>query len=61
MEDLARCYEAPDARLVMPSVSYLDYLACLRSDRELARRRERDRRWWRGRLAQIPPAPPAVA
>ncbi|MGM0701579.1 MAG: amino acid adenylation domain-containing protein [Pseudomonadota bacterium] len=58
MEDLARCYEAPDARFVMPSVSYLDYLACLRSDRELARLRERDRRWWRGRLAQIPSAPP---
>ncbi|PMR73623.1 peptide synthetase [Billgrantia endophytica] len=58
MDDLARLYEAPSGRDAGPCLTYFDYLARLRRDRGLARQREQSRRWWRERMARIPPPPP---
>ncbi|WP_448956187.1 amino acid adenylation domain-containing protein [Labrys neptuniae] len=57
VEDLARCYEDAVARLEPRPATYFDYVAQLETDGELAAQRERDRAWWRSRLADIPPAP----
>ncbi len=58
MEDLARFYEEPMLANQPPSVSYFDYLSCLRTKPDAAQRRDQDRQWWQARLAQMPPAPP---
>ncbi|WP_407866748.1 amino acid adenylation domain-containing protein [Phyllobacterium phragmitis] len=57
MEDLARFYENPDMPEETPAPSFFDWLDRLNSEVHLKRRAERDRNWWRDRLAGLPPAP----
>lgn len=64
MEDLARLYEADhldpaerDANAALPP-AYFDWLDRLKADSAHGQQRDRDRQWWRNRLAYIPPAPP---
>jgi hypothetical protein len=59
MEDLAGLYEDPrssgdDAG----APGFFDWLDGMSADDDAARRRERDRTWWRSRLRDIAPAPP---
>ncbi len=63
MEDLARFYETAagvDETLTFESVppSFFDWAERLASDPDLRGRREKDRLWWRQRLADVPDAPP---
>ncbi|MDD0975289.1 amino acid adenylation domain-containing protein [Pseudomonas fontis] len=56
MEDLAACYEAPDAP--MPATpTFFEWWDRARADSALKTAQERDRRWWRERLEHIAPAP----
>ncbi|MEH1123253.1 amino acid adenylation domain-containing protein [Micromonospora sp. CPCC 206061] len=55
LADLARLYERPDEPPPPLSYSYPRYLAALGPRRQAAR--ERDRAYWRGRLAELPGAP----
>lgn len=56
LEDLARCYEAPDAPVVSPP-SFFDWWDVACADPALKATQERDRQWWRARLDSIAPAP----
>ncbi|MDF9620770.1 amino acid adenylation domain-containing protein [Pseudomonas entomophila] len=56
MEDLARCYETPDAPAAAPP-SFFDWWDAVRADPALKATQERDRQWWRARLDSIAPAP----
>lgn len=56
MEDLARCYEAPDAPVATPP-SFFAWWDAVRADPALKATQERDRQWWRARLDSIAPAP----
>ncbi|QLG94207.1 amino acid adenylation domain-containing protein [Pseudomonas yamanorum] len=56
MEDLARFYEYPDAPLTH-TPSFFDWYDKARTDTALKTARDRDRLWWRERLADIAPAP----
>lgn len=63
MEDLARFYETAsgaDETRTFESVtpSFFDWAERLMSDPDLRGLRERDRLWWRQRLADVPDAPP---
>ena len=63
MEDLARFYETTsgaDETRTFESVtpSFFDWAERLMSDPDLRGLRERDRLWWRQRLADVPDAPP---
>ncbi|MBB4952133.1 hypothetical protein H4S14_000175 [Agrobacterium vitis] len=64
MEDLARLYEAehPDKIEIKNDTTsppaYFVWLDRLKVDSALGQQRDRDRQWWRNRLAYIPPAPP---
>lgn len=58
MEDLARFYEACEGEDPAEVAQFFEWLDTANSDPDLKRRRERDRLWWRSRLADIPPAPP---
>ena len=56
MEDLARLYEQPDDTL--PNTpSFFDWYDKVRVDPALKAARDRDRAWWRERLAHVAPAP----
>lgn len=57
IEDLARLYEHPDRPQAPASHSFFDWLDRVGAGADGAKRRERDRVWWRTRLADIPPAP----
>ena len=57
IEDLARLYEHPDQPQAPASHSFFDWLDQAGAGAEGAKRRERDRVWWRARLADVPPAP----
>lgn len=57
MEDLARLYEHPDQPQAPTSHGFFDWLNLAAGGAEGAERRERDRAWWRARLADVPPAP----
>ncbi len=56
MHDLAALYQAPET-VCQPVATYFDWLDRYRADAALKKMRERDKNWWRGRLAAIPPAP----
>ena len=56
MEDLAKCYEHCDASLP-PTPSFFDWYDKACTDSALKTARDRDRLWWRQRLAEIAPAP----
>lgn len=63
MEDLARFYDtasgAAETRTFEPvTPSFFDWAERLMSDPDLRGLRERDRLWWRQRLADVPDAPP---
>lgn len=57
MEDLARLYQQPEAPGERALPSFFAWVDRLNGDPDLRRRRERDRLWWRERLATIAPAP----
>ncbi|MCP4564755.1 MAG: non-ribosomal peptide synthetase [Bosea sp.] len=57
IEDLARLYEHPDRPEAPASHGFFDWLDRAGAGAEGAKRRERDRVWWRARLANVPPAP----
>lgn len=57
IEDLARLYDHPDRPQAPASHGFFDWLDRAGAGAEGAKRRERDRVWWRARLADIPPAP----
>lgn len=57
IEDLARLYEHPDRPQAPASHRFFDWLDRIGAGAEGAKRRERDRIWWRARLAEVPPAP----
>lgn len=57
LEDLARLYEHPDQSQAPASHGFFDWLGLAGAGAEGATRRERDRIWWRARLADVPPAP----
>jgi len=57
MEDLARLYDNPDQLSEPASHGFFYWLDRVSADAELPRWRERDKAWWRARLAGIPPAP----
>ncbi|MEN5299817.1 amino acid adenylation domain-containing protein [Brucella sp. TWI559] len=56
MHDLAALYQAPET-VCQPAATYFDWLDRYRSDSAQKKTRERDKNWWRARLATIPPAP----
>lgn len=56
MEDLAQFYEAPEGA-APPTPSFFDWYDKARIDPSLKTARERDRLWWRDRLADVAPAP----
>lgn len=58
MEDLARLYIEDGAVEPAEGVRFFDWLDAVNSAPGLKRRRERDRLWWRSRLADIAPPPP---
>ncbi|MCL2897271.1 amino acid adenylation domain-containing protein [Brenneria tiliae] len=58
LEELARFYHRPPAAADAADAAYFRYLDRMRADESLQRRYRRDKRWWRQRLADIPPAPP---
>ncbi|WP_239121158.1 condensation domain-containing protein, partial [Planomonospora parontospora] len=55
LEDLAALYRGQDAGPPAPAYSFPDYLA--ERERLGAREREADRRYWAGRLPDLPPGP----
>lgn len=58
MEDLAAFYhQCPAAPSHDAPPAYFDHLERRNADEALRQRRERSQRWWRARLAQVPPAP----
>jgi len=57
MEDLARLYDHPDRPQAPASHGFFDWLDRAGAGPEGAKRRERDRVWWRARLTDVPPAP----
>jgi hypothetical protein len=57
IEDLARLYEHPDQPQAPASHGFFDWLDRVGAGADGAKRRERDRVWWRARLAEVPPAP----
>ncbi|KAA1179758.1 condensation domain-containing protein [Photorhabdus heterorhabditis] len=57
MEDLARFYHQPDHQLKNGGSTYFHYLERMQADKLLLTLRERDKKWWSTRIAQIPPAP----
>ncbi|CAI0931887.1 Phenyloxazoline synthase MbtB [Serratia ficaria] len=58
LEDLAAFYHrCPAAPAPDRPVAYFDYLAQRAAEPGLPERRARAQRWWRERLAQLPPAP----
>lgn len=57
IEDLARLYKHPDRPQAPAPHAFFDWLNLAAAGAEGAKRRERDRVWWRARLADIPPAP----
>lgn len=57
MEDLARFYDDPETPDETDAPGFFDWLERMNADADLKRQRERDRRWWRDRLDEIPPAP----
>lgn len=58
VEDLARFYQQPPPQCApVMEVDWFRYLAQRTQDPLLIGARERDRAWWRQRLATIPPAP----
>lgn len=61
MDDLARLYGAGTSVDEADGPTFFDWLDRLNGDAEVRRLRERDREWWRNRLAEIPPAPPLPA
>lgn len=63
IEDLARLYEHPGRPQAPAAHSFFDWLDRVGAGADGAKRRERDRVWWRARLADFPPAPdmPAAA
>lgn len=58
LDDLARLYEQPERAREPGPPRYFDWLDRVAADSDMAKRRERDRTWWRGHLAEIAPAPP---
>ncbi|SDK43784.1 Phosphopantetheine attachment site, partial [Nonomuraea jiangxiensis] len=56
LEDLAALYRGQDAELPPLTYSFPDYLA--ERERLSAQERETDRRYWAGRLPDLPPGPP---
>ncbi|APC19014.1 peptide synthetase [Pseudomonas frederiksbergensis] len=56
IEDLARFYDDPDGP-VPHTPSFFDWYDKARTDTSLKVARERDRIWWRERLAEVAPAP----
>ena len=56
MEDLARFYERPDDA-VPHTPSFFEWHDKARADTSLKAARDRDRAWWRERLAEVAPAP----
>lgn len=56
MEDLARFYEDPDGP-APHTPSFFDWYDKARTDTSLKTARDRDRIWWRERLADVAPAP----
>lgn len=63
MEDLARFCDAPGTGPETLESDFFDWLERKNSDADLARKQRDDKRWWQGRLADLPPAPklPAIA
>lgn len=57
MDDLARLYEDPRTMSRAARAGFFAWLDAMAADADLARRRERDKGWWRARLAGLPPAP----
>ncbi|MGV7963091.1 condensation domain-containing protein [Photorhabdus tasmaniensis] len=57
MEDLARFYHQPDHQPKSGGSTYFHYLERMKADKSLLTLRERDKKWWSTRIAQIPPAP----
>ncbi|CVA12846.1 Phenyloxazoline synthase MbtB [Serratia marcescens] len=58
MEDLTAFYhQCPPAPPHDMPPAYFDHLERRDADEALRQRRERGQRWWRERLAQVPPAP----
>ena len=58
MEDLTAFYhQCPPVPFHDAPPAYFDHLAQRDADEALRQRRERGQRWWRERLAQVPPAP----
>ncbi|MDK4804492.1 condensation domain-containing protein, partial [Serratia nevei] len=58
MEDLTAFYhQCPPVPFHDAPPPYFDHLAQRDADEALRQRRERGQRWWRERLAQVPPAP----
>ena len=56
VEDLAQFYEDPEGA-ALPTPSFFDWYDKARTDPSLKMARERDRLWWRDRLADVAPAP----
>ena len=56
MEDLASFYENPDL-LLPPTVDFFAWCLAVKHDPNCQKQRQRDRLWWKSRLAQIAPTP----
>ncbi|MGX1789556.1 condensation domain-containing protein [Bosea sp. NPDC055332] len=57
MEDLARLYDHTDHPAEPASHGFFDWLDRMAADASFTKRRDRDRGWWRARLADVSPAP----
>ncbi|CAQ82973.1 MULTISPECIES: condensation domain-containing protein [Photorhabdus] len=57
MEDLARFYHQPEHQPKEEGRTYFHYLERMQADKLLLALRERDKKWWSTRIAQIPQAP----